>query len=213
MKRYFAKLIPVDWIILLYIVITSILVLLFEKNAEQFFILFSIRIALIVLIITISYNYSTKSNKLIGFVRHFYPLISLLYFYPEVDILDNYIFSGFDNVLAGIEFTLFKSQPSLLFYELMPFKWFNEIMFFSYFSFYWFIITIAFHEFYRNKQNYNRIIFIIIFSLLVYYLVFIVFPASGPQFYFQNEFVEIPVHGLFGEIMRICLTLIFRMEL
>ncbi|NOZ46173.1 MAG: hypothetical protein GXO79_05260, partial [Chlorobi bacterium] len=161
MKKYFAKLLPVDWVILLYIAITTILILLFERNIEQLSILLSVRIFLVIFIVAISNIYSVRPNKLLDYIRHFYPLISLLYFYPEVDKIDNYIFSGFDHVLAGLEFTLFHSQPSILFYRLMPSEIFNEIMFFAYFSFYWFIIVIVFYEYFRNKINFNRIIFII----------------------------------------------------
>lgn len=76
-------------------------------------------------------------------------------------------------------------------------------MFASYFAYYPLIIFVSTYFYIRDIKLFNKVIFVIIFSFIIYYLIFIFFPAGGPQFYFNLVDIEIPVHGFFGKTMRL----------
>jgi membrane-associated phospholipid phosphatase len=81
---------------------------------------------------------------------------------------------------------LFGGQPSLAFCRLMPWTWFNELMNFAYLSFY-FIIALTVLVSYKTAQTKGcKAAFVLLFSFFFYYLLFIIFPVMGPQFYLSE---------------------------
>ena len=142
MKRIFQYLMPVDWLIFIYTLITGIYILSFSGTYNGSINHICIRLFILVIIAFIIIVNNKTQTSFSRFIRYLYPLATLIYFYPEIDFLDSFIFESFDSLLVNIEEILFQAQPSLIFYEKVPYVWFNELMFASYFAYYPLIIFV-----------------------------------------------------------------------
>ena len=135
-------------------------------------------------------------------IRYFYPLLLVSYIYGETAQLNHIFFhESLDGYLVNLEESLFGFHPSLSFDKAMPQIWFNELMNFGYFAYYLFTFGIALAAYYLRKKEAVKIMFIILFSFLTYYIFFIIFPTEGPQFYFLNGELP-PPQGVFGHLVH-----------
>jgi membrane-associated phospholipid phosphatase len=129
--------------------------------------------------------------------------ILLAYFYGETAILNSFFFSRIDSTLSYWDQSIFGFQPSVIFSEKFNHPLFSELMYFGYFSYY-FIPLSAFVIIWKKKRWYfDEFAFITISAYFVYFLIFIVLPAEGPQFYFPAPLNLIEAHGPFGFIQKL----------
>lgn len=140
-------------------------------------------------------------SKVSNFIRFFYPVALLTYIYGETAQFGHIFFSApLDGYLSSWEHSIFGFQPALEFDKAMPQAWFRELMNFGYFVYYLFTFGFALAAFYLRKKEALKILFIIIFSFLTYYIFFIIFPSEGPQFYFLHGELP-PPQGVFGHLV------------
>jgi len=125
------------------------------------------------------------------------------FFYGETDYYNNILLENLDSYLVKIENFIFGSQLSLDFSAFIPYKWFSEIMHFGYFSYYLFTFGVPLLFYIKKEQEFNKSMFIIIFSFCAYYILFIIFPSIGPQFYFIEYQTSVPEAYLFDKIMHL----------
>jgi membrane-associated phospholipid phosphatase len=161
------------------------------------------RIIIVSFIFILAYLNQTHSGKFILFARNFYPLFFLSFFYAETGYLKNIILNdNLDFYFAGIDQAIWGFQPSLQFSKAMSQGWFNELMNISYFSYYAITVVICVALYRSNKQLSYKPIFIVVFSFYMYYIIFDVFPVTGPQYYFDTMAKEPTPPYFFGKIMR-----------
>jgi len=195
---------PLDFITLAYILLTGILIILGEAKLQNTPSHLLARAGFIAGIIMLIYlNHTFPSNRAIRFIRYFYPLALLGYFYPETDYLNNIFFANLDPFIANLEVTIFGGHPSIWFSEYIPWKWFNELMNFGYFSYYFLIFIVCYKIYLDSFENFSRAIFIICMSFFIYYLLFILFPVAGPQFYLTPPDNQIPDAYIFSKLIKI----------
>ncbi|MBI9067413.1 MAG: phosphatase PAP2 family protein [Salinivirgaceae bacterium] len=141
--------------------------------------------------------------KWLKIFRLFWPLLLLGYFYKETDYLNNLIFNNLDPFFASIEIAIFKQQLANKFSEVIPNNLFAELMYFGYFSYYLLIIGIPVYTFIKlGFKKAENVLFIVINSFLIYYLVFIAIPVAGPQFYFDQSISTLPSGYIFGWLIK-----------
>ncbi len=148
-------------------------------------------------VIGVLYWWNRYSGKqAITILRNILPLSFIIYFYPETYYLNNCLFPDYlDPVFIAVDQALFGSQPSTLFCEAAPCPWFNELMNFAYSSYFFTILGIIVFLALRSKATAYRAAFVLLCSFFVYYLLFIVLPVAGPQFYVFNHDTALPVYG------------------
>jgi membrane-associated phospholipid phosphatase len=202
MSNLFKKLKSFDLIAILYSILTGIYIILNSNQLQNVFLHLSIRVLFIALTLVLI-SVAKSNNKLLSFIRNFYPLLFLGFFYGETDYYNNILFENLDSYLVKIESLIFGSQLAINFSVLIPYKWFSEIMHFGYFSYYLFTIGIPLLFYTKKKQEFNKAMFIIIFSFCAYYLLFVLFPSIGPQFYFEPNHAIVPDGYLFDKLMYI----------
>ncbi len=191
-----------DYIILIFIILSGILIIFERGKTEHFLMLISARIiALLIIFILLKFN-TNSNNKTLTFLRHFYPLVFTAYFYGETGYYNNIFFSDLDLFFVQAEEFLFGFQPSIRFSSEYNNVWLSELMYFSYFSYYLIMIIFPIIIYLKNRNEFERIFFIIIFSFYTYYLIFAVFPVIGPQFYFPSEHVEIANPLIWSSIIK-----------
>ncbi len=204
-KHPYIKLWPVEIILIPYLVLTGILIIVYHRQLNDEWAHLGIRGVIILAFLLLAYlNNKNRQNRLFYFFRLFFPLLLLAYLYKETDYLNNLFFKeNFDAIFSRVEQTIFNTQPSLVFSKIFPENWFAELMYFGYFSYYLLILFIPLYAWYRKRPSLaEEIIFIIMTSFVFYYLVFIIIPVAGPQFYFREYTSQIPQGYVFGPLMK-----------
>ncbi len=107
------------------------------------------------------------------------------FFYNETGMLNHLLFQPIDPYLVIIEEWIFGMQPSVLFSAKFPGVWITELMNLGYLSYYLIIVGFVLMALYQKPQQFHRLLFLISQSFIIYYLIFILIPSWGPQFYFS----------------------------
>ncbi len=186
----------------IYLIGTGLYILLFIPKIELVFELISIHLVLIAVVFITAFYRTRKSRPPYGFVLLAYPVLFLAFLYRETDSINNVFFQNLDSYLYHWESIIFHGQPSLLFHNMMPQTWFSELMYFGYFSFYLIIIAYLFFIFYRNREQTEKQTFLILVSFYLYYIVFIIFPTAGPQFYLSTSIKASGAPGVFKALVH-----------
>jgi len=193
---------PTDLITLAYIVLTGIFIILSGLKLTDINSHLSARIGFVLIITLFIYLDFQFPNRIFRFLRLFYPLALLGYFYPEVDYMNNVFFHNMDPQVANLEVTIFGGHPSIWFSEYFPWKWFNDLMNFGYFSYYFLIFIVAYYVYKNEYEKFSFVMFIICMSFYIYYFIFILFPVAGPQFYLTPPDNQIPDAYFFREAIK-----------
>jgi membrane-associated phospholipid phosphatase len=202
LRKFVHHIYPIDIITFAYIILTGIYIILGAAALDHITSHLFIRLILLGGIGSlIFFNYSFQ-NKGIHFLRNFYPLALLGYFYPETDYLNNIIFPNLDPALSNLELTVFGGQPSVWFSHYLPWKWFNELMNLSYFSFYIFIFVLCYWVYNYKRKHFQETIFIVCMSFYMYYILFILFPVAGPQFFLTPPDNQLPDAYFFRDLVK-----------
>ncbi len=189
----------VEKLTFIYVLITAIVIFFIRPSFEVMEDLLRARLLIILGILSLAYLSSLKNLKILRFTRLSFVGGMLIYFYPETFEI-NRMLPNQDHLLAELEQFIFGYQPALVFREYFNQAWISELLNMGYFAYYPFIIVTSFYLYYKNKRNFQPFIFIVLFAFLTYYLIYILFPAAGPQFYFQVIGLENAHAGNFPNI-------------
>lgn len=204
-KRINLRLMPVETVLLVYLFITGVLILVFSTKLENKGIHLSFRLfVLIVIVIFLAIDSISKSKRYIKFIRLLFPFLVLVYIYRETNYLNNLFFKdNLDSIFSHFERSIFHCQPSILFATVLPSNMFAEMMYFGYFMYYLMVISIPIYiYFFVSRYLAERSVFVIIASFVFYYLIFIVLPVIGPQFYYAGQMQKLPNGYIFGPVLR-----------
>lgn len=192
-----------DIITVLYLTVSMVFILLLG-GGENCLMPFLLRLVTVVLIIFIIYLSSKTDKKTLQFVHLFYPILLLTYFYGETAQFNQLIFAeNLDPIFYNLEELVFGFQPSLEFSIRFPQKWFSELLNFGYFSYYILTFGVSFTFFILRSAQVEKVIFIIITSFFIYYLVFLIFPVVGPQYYFRSPLSDAADSGIFSRAVKL----------
>ncbi len=198
MKNSKLHFLPVDWAVMGYMAVTLAYMLYGAQKLNHVLNHIEVRLLMALLIVAFARFDVAKAgqNKVFYFLRNFYPLLILSYFYKETGYLNNIVFNYFDGYFVYLEKALWGMQPSIEFSKHFPQKWFSELMNFSYFFYYFLTLGIGLLAYFWNKTRLQKIIFMVAVSFLIYYLIFAFFPVKGPQFWFYGADAK-PVDSYF----------------
>jgi membrane-associated phospholipid phosphatase len=180
------KLSPAEIVAVAYILITAAYILCFYRKVDYAPLCLASRFVFLAMIVFLSWLAQKSDHAAVDFVRYLFPLSLITVWYPETSYLNGRIFPVFDEYFAAADNFLFGCQPSLEFSRLWHSPFVSELMSFGYFSFY---LSIAFTViyFYFDKGHPQKAAFLILFSFCIYYLIFILLPVVGPQYYFPCD--------------------------
>ena len=193
-----------DVITVAYMLVTALFIVVFGGVSGIFFTPLMIRVFIILFVIAVIYFHSQWDKNWINFIHLFYPILLLSYFYGETALINNLIFSEYlDPIIYNWEQTLFGFQPSLEFSIRFPQPWFSELLYMGYFSYYLLTFGVSLMFFIIKPTMAENVNFLIITSLFIYYLIFIIFPVVGPQYYFSPPFSEVANSGFFSRMVKL----------
>jgi membrane-associated phospholipid phosphatase len=73
---------------------------------------------------------------------------------------------------------------------------------FGYFFYYLITFGLSLIAYLWNPGKFREIIFVIVASFIIYYLIFALFPVKGPQFYFTGDDALAVNSGLFSNLVK-----------
>ncbi len=141
----------------------------------------------------------TLHSSLFTFLRIIFQLAMLSFWYPDLYEL-NRMLPNLDHLFANAEQQLFGCQPALLMADWAPWPWFSELMCVAYLSYFPLIALVTLYYFLRCREELQRAFFVIIASFFAYYIIFILLPVTGPQFYYPAVGVDQIAAGHFPDL-------------
>jgi membrane-associated phospholipid phosphatase len=124
-------------------------------------------------------------NRVLDFLRHFYPVIFYTWFFCETGSLNRMFFSSYlDPLLIQVEQSLFHCQPGLLLMDHLPYVWLSELLYASYFSYYVMIAGVGIALYVRNRRQFFHYVSVISFVFYACYTTYIFVPVIGPRLFF-----------------------------
>lgn len=168
-----------------YISITSLLIFVLWGRLEQPMqqIMGRLLIVACMLVIGVVSSRYFNNNRLGLMLKVLFQLSLLNFWYPDIYYFNN-AFLNLDHLFAILEQNIFGFQPAIAFSNLFPQKWFSEAIYFGYFAYYPLIVGSVVYSFFLSKDEVNRVMFILLGSFFIFYLIYIFVPVAGPQFYF-----------------------------
>ena len=137
--------------------------------------------------------------RMVMFLRVLVQMAFLSWWYPDTFELNRSL-PNLDHVFADWEQSLFGCQPSLLFSQKVPYGWFSELMCLGYVSYFPLMLITYLYYFFRRYQEFRMTAFVMLASFFAYYVVFVLLPVTGPQFYYLAVGTEKIAAGIFPNI-------------
>lgn len=126
-------------------------------------------------------------NRLLDFVRHFYPVLLYTAFFVETGSLNRMFFKDYlDPLVARWEQQIFGCQPSVLFMEKLPWVALSELFYISYFSYYVMIGGVGIALFIRSRRQFFHYVSVVSFLFYVCYVIYIILPVIGSRAFFHQ---------------------------
>ena len=202
MIKYYA--IPKVWFsVLLYFAIIE-LVIIFTKPSLFLDWNFILKRVIFVFAFIFSLVIKNKiSNNFFQLLQNILVFALMTFLYKETAMLNTLIFPKIDEFLSNLDQNIFKFQPSIEFSKHFNSLFFSELFYFGYFCYY-LLPLVVFGILYKFlPQKIEEFGFILITSFLLYYFIFIIIPAEGPQFYFTFPDNYIEAQGIFGNAIKL----------
>ena len=176
---------PVDLLILIYLGITACLMIAFQGGVRAWGALALGHLVFGALILRVAGSEPPRAS-VIRFVRDFYPLLLMVFFYGEYSWLTH--LSGgamHDARVVGWEQSVFGFQPSQELHKMWPWKPLSEYLHGAYFFYYLVPVSITMTLYVRGRwAAFQESLTTILLSFLTCGLLFIAFPVAGPYHHF-----------------------------
>ena len=137
--------------------------------------------------------------KVTAFLRIAFQFSLLTYWYSDTFEF-NRLLPNLDHIFAQAEQTLFGSQPAYWFQQVLPQLWVSEPLNMGYFAYFPLIAAIVCWHFVMRFDLFEKVAFVLMTSFFLYYVIYIVLPVAGPQFYFPAIGEENVLAGVFPAV-------------
>jgi membrane-associated phospholipid phosphatase len=128
-----------------------------------------------------------RPNRIIDFLRHFYPVLLYTFFFTETGRLNRMVFKEYLDPLAiHWDQVLFGFQPSVLFMDKLPYLWVSEVFYASYFSYYVMIAGVGLALYLRDRAQFFHYVSVVSFVFYCCYLIYVFIPIIGPRVFFHE---------------------------
>ena len=202
MIKYYA--ISIVWFsVLLYFAIIE-LVIIFTK--PSLFLDWNFILTRIIFVFAFIFSLVIKnkiSNNFFQLLQNILVFALMTFLYKETAMLNTLIFPKIDEFLSNLDQNIFKFQPSIEFSKHFNSLFFSELFYFGYFCYYLLPLVVLGILYKFLPQKIEEFGFILITSFLLYYFIFIIIPAEGPQFYFPFPENTIEAKGIFGNMVKL----------
>ncbi len=173
----------VEKVSLIYNALTAILIFILFPRMDHPGTMLVERAGIVIVTFVLIIIYRKYPCKLIAFVRMMVQMALLAYWYSDTFEF-NRLLPNLDHIFASTEQFLFGCQPSVEFCRHFPSIGFSEAFNLGYFSYYPMIAVVVIYYFLFHFEWFEKVSFVLAASFFIYYLIYIILPVAGPQFYF-----------------------------
>lgn len=198
-------LLTVEWIAMGYLLMTVVMMVIqwdMLQNAEE---MIKGRIQFILVTLAVWGVYRLLPCRLTLFARIAVQMLFLSWWYPDTYEL-NRTLPNLDHVFASWEQALFGCQPALLFSQKVSWGWFSELMCMGYVSYFPLMAVLLLYYFVKRYEEFEKAAFVILASFFAYYVIYILLPVTGPQFYYLAAGTDKIAAGVFPDLGNWFLT-------
>ena len=188
-----------EWIAVSYLVLTSLMMAVKWDQLTNPGEMLNLRLLFVVVTIALWALYRLLPCRFVIFLRVLGQMLFLGSWYPDTYEL-NRMLPNLDHLFAGWEQAVFGCQPALLFAQRIPWGWFSELMCLGYVSYFPLMLIVYLYYFFKRYQEFQMTAFVILGSFFAYYVVFILLPVTGPQFYYLAVGTEKIAAGIFPNL-------------
>jgi len=188
-----------EWIVMAYTLFTLVFIFFTYTKLQSPNALIVGRLRIVAMTIALWAVYRLVPCKLTLFTRAVAQLALLAWWYPDTYEL-NRILPNLDHLFAHWEQLCFGFQPALTFSLQMPQWWFSELMALGYASYYPLLVVCMLYYFIFRYHQFEHATFILLGSFFAYYVVFVVLPVVGPQFYYGAIGLDNVAKGIFPSV-------------
>lgn len=188
-----------EWVVLAYMLLTLLVVFFTytKLSNPEAMVWGRIRIGVITLALWLVYR--LVPCRFTRFTRVLAQLYLLSWWYPDTYEI-NRILPNLDHIFASIEQSLFGFQPALVFHQAVPSYLFSELMDLGYASYFPMILVVVLFYFFYRYAEFERASFVIIASFFIFYVIFVVLPVTGPQYYYPAVGFDKIAAGIFPHL-------------
>lgn len=179
----------IDYATQLYLGLVAVIILLLHGDAVPGWPWFLVAhvITIIAIHALILASASRPQNRMLDFLRHFYPVLLYAGLYRETASLNQIVHRGYlDAVFYRLDEQLFGGQPSFAFMAMFPGRLVSELFYAAYFSYYLMISGVGIALFLRDRAQFNHYLSVTSFVFYTCYLVYIFLPVVGPRIYYPE---------------------------
>ncbi len=158
-------------------------IIIFFRSLDDAVVLISIHIVfafLWIVICLIRQQFHSKPSQYFFFIS---PVILLSVFHYETGLINTLLFANyFDPFLSNADKIIFGCLPNRVLPLVISSGFTNQFFHLIYFTYYIILFAPVTYIYFKknNQDSHNKLLFSIIFSSLIHYLFFIIFPAIGP---------------------------------
>ena len=166
-KKPVKGLLAIEWVVMGYLVITTLLMLFTYTKVHNPGDMLWGRMQIVFMTIALWAVYRMFPCRLTRLCRILAQMALLSWWYPDTYEF-NRMFPNLDHVFASWEQALFGCQPALLFSQWLSSPVFSELMNLGYWSYYPMIAATALYFFFWRYDQFGRAAFIILTSFFIY---------------------------------------------
>ena len=176
-----------DWVAIGYLVLTGLLILIFQKNIARWYFYLIARVLCIIGIVSLT-SADTPTSSLLQFLRDWYPLSTIALFYFEMGKLTQMVFQRyFDETVIHWEKRVFRGMPSLELSSRFPSIILSEILHLCYFSYYIIAVFLAAWLYFGGRMGpFQETVFAETLTFNLSLLCYPFLPATGPRYLFEK---------------------------
>ena len=198
-KKPVKGLLPMEWVILAYTVLTLALMLLMYTRLHNPASMLQLRFQAVAIMLATWGVYRLMPCRLVMLLRVCCQMGLLGVWYPDTYEF-NRLLPNLDHVFAQAEQSLFGFQPALTFSQSWSHPVVSELLELGYVSYFPMIAAVTVFCYFCRYEQLQRTIFIIMCSFFLFYVVFIFLPVAGPQYYYPAVGFDQIAQGVFPNL-------------
>lgn len=198
-------LLAAEWVVVGYAVLTTLMMLFLWTKLPDAEPMLMGRFRALVMMAALWMVYRLVPCRLTLLARITLQLAMLSWWYPDTYML-NRVLPNLDHHFAQLEQTVFGCQPALLFSQKLTWPVWSELMYMDYSSYFLLLVVVTLYYFFQRYQELQRVVFVIIGSFFAFYVIFVLLPVTGPQYYYLAAGLDNIAAGVFPNVGDYFLT-------
>ena len=188
-----------EWVVIAYLVATQAYIWLMNSMLPNASAITTERMKVLAITLALWGVYRLLPCGLTHLARGTAQVVLLGWWYPDIFEL-NRIFPNLDHIFASWEQALFGCQPALLFPDAITYPMFSEMMYMGYYSYYVIIAAVLIAIILTKHEDFDRVVTIVLATFFIHYVIFIVLPVTGPQYYYEAVGLDNIANGGFPNL-------------